>query len=90
MQYPLLFIYGKDGYHLHILCASAAPGAKKIDQTFVTMFEYYAYHLHPHKNEAPTIFKGGRLFQQFIVNWYAFVQQARLDFIGNEPINSPL
>lgn len=81
LQYPILFSYGEDGYHPHIRYNPDASGAKKTDRTFVTMSEYYAYRLHPRTNEATTIFEGGRLFQQILVNWYAFVQQARLDFI---------
>lgn len=81
MQYPLLFVYGEDGYHPHVPCVPDAPGANKTDRKFVTMSEYYAFRLHPRTNEATTIFEGGRLFQQLIVNWYGFVQQARLDFI---------
>lgn len=41
----------------------------------------YACRLHPRTNEATIIFEGGRLFQQILVNWYALVQQDRLDFI---------
>lgn len=71
----------QDDYHPHVPCIPDAPGAKKTDRTFVTMSEYYAFRLRPRTNEATTIFEGGRLFQPLIVNWYAFVQQARLDFI---------
>lgn len=81
LQYPLTFPYGEDGYHPHISYAFDTPGGKKTDRKFVTMSEYYAYRLHPRFNEATTIFEGGRLFQQILVNWYACVQQDRLNFI---------
>ena len=45
------------------------------------MREYYAYRTQHRRNEGQTILCGGRLFQQFIVDAYAAIEEERLRFI---------
>ena len=45
------------------------------------MREYYAYRIQHRRNEGQTVFCGGRLFQQFIVDAYTAIKEERLRFI---------
>ncbi|XP_066384880.1 uncharacterized protein [Miscanthus floridulus] len=45
------------------------------------MLEYYAYRLQQHRCEATTLIHGDRLFQQYIVDAFASVEENRLRFI---------
>ncbi|KAK1355180.1 hypothetical protein POM88_048436 [Heracleum sosnowskyi] len=63
LQYPLLFPNGEDGYHNKIPFQSSDPGSNK-DRDFMSMKDYYSYHLQVRENEAITPRLGGRLFQQ--------------------------
>ncbi|GJR96732.1 DNA helicase, partial [Tanacetum coccineum] len=47
----------------------------------VSMNAYYKYQLHPRVNKFGLIFKGGRLFQQYVVSVFFAIEQSRLDFI---------
>ncbi|PNY00838.1 ATP-dependent DNA helicase PIF1 [Trifolium pratense] len=77
MQYPLLFPYGEDGFHLDIL-HSPNPKKKKTKRTKVTMREYYAYRIQQRSCEANTLICGGRLFQQYVVDAYTAIEEERL------------
>ena len=48
---------------------------------FLAQREYYAYRLHTRQGEADTLFHGGKLFQQFVVDAWAAVDQNRLNFL---------
>ncbi|GJT79263.1 DNA helicase [Tanacetum coccineum] len=45
------------------------------------MLAYYAYQLHHRVNEYNLIFRGGRLFQQYVVGVFCCIKQNRLDFV---------
>ena len=77
LQYPLLFPYGEDGYHEKIPYHSN-NGNNKTKRGYVSMKEYYAYLIHSRNNQANTLHRGGRLFQQFLVDAYASVEEQRL------------
>ncbi|GKE24487.1 DNA helicase [Tanacetum coccineum] len=47
----------------------------------VSMNAYYKCQLHPRVKEFGLIFKGGRLFQQYVVAVFYAIEQSRLDFI---------
>ncbi|GJV54521.1 hypothetical protein Tco_1450262 [Tanacetum coccineum] len=47
----------------------------------VTMLAYYRYQLHFRLQQYDLIFRGGRLFQQYVVGVFCAVEQNRLDFI---------
>ncbi|GJZ76324.1 DNA helicase, partial [Tanacetum coccineum] len=78
LQFPLLFIRGQSGYHTELKLRSA-DGSKKAKR--VTMLTYYRYQLHFRLSEYELIFRGGRLFQQYVVSVFCAVEQNRLDFI---------
>ncbi|GJZ41330.1 DNA helicase [Tanacetum coccineum] len=45
------------------------------------MSRYYKYQLHPRVNDYGLIFKGGRLFQQYVVTLYCALEQDHMDYI---------
>ena len=80
MQYPILFPYGEDGYmtdieYINPNCSS------RIARKYVTMREYYAHKIQQRLDEGKTLLRGGRLFQQFIVDAFSCIEEERLDFI---------
>src|SRR5258706_11762544 len=50
-----------------------ARGGEKLTQNV-----YYSYRLHGRTNEPPTLLHGGKLFQQFVVDAWACIEQSRL------------
>lgn len=92
LQYPLLFPYGEEGFHPEIplhskprkvktqVSSDECPDESKA-RTTVSMREYYAYKLMIRPNEGMTLHLGGRLWQQFVVDAFAAVEQYRLDWI---------
>ncbi|XP_017221478.2 uncharacterized protein LOC108198225 [Daucus carota subsp. sativus] len=77
LQYPLLFPRGEDGYSDDIPYEKTKNNAGK-KRTRVTMKEYYSYRLQVRYNEGNTPRLGGRLFQQYIVDSFSAIEQARL------------
>lgn len=77
LQYPLLFPYGTDGW---------TPGIPKVGSTStsrgdVSMRQALAYRIQNREGEGDTLIDGSRLFQQFVVDAYAAMEQYRLTFI---------
>ncbi|XP_074352575.1 uncharacterized protein LOC141691715 [Apium graveolens] len=92
LQYPLLFPYVDDGFHLDIPLHNKKPKVSDGNvsdlhpdetqhRTIVTMREYYAYKLMIRPEEGMNIHLGGRLWQPFVVDAFAAVEQYRLDWI---------
>ncbi|XP_074356265.1 uncharacterized protein LOC141695964 [Apium graveolens] len=91
LQYPLLFPYGDDDFHLDIPLHNKKPKVPDENvsdlhpdetqhKTTVTMREYYAYNLMIRPEEGMNLHLGGRLWQQFVVDAFAAVEQYRLDW----------
>ncbi|KAK9054325.1 hypothetical protein SSX86_025403 [Deinandra increscens subsp. villosa] len=77
LQYPLLFPYGEDGFHLKIpLRNSNSPNGRKT----VTLREYYCFRLHIRRCEGKTLHRGGRLFHTYVVDAYAAVLNNSLEW----------
>nr|XP_043613380.1 uncharacterized protein LOC122585314 [Erigeron canadensis] len=79
LQYPLLFPYGETGYHEHILYHNNT-GPTKTKWETVIMREFYSYRIHYRHNESTTILRGGRLYQQYLVDSYTTVEEERLRY----------
>lgn len=45
------------------------------------MRQFYAFRLQSQDEEGTTVLQGGCLFQQYVVNCYASVEQFRLQFV---------
>lgn len=80
LQYPLLFPYGEDGYTENI---SYGEGSIPNNRTRrrLTLKQYFAYRLQQRDEEAQTILRAGRLFQQFVCDAFAAMEFERLKFI---------
>ncbi|XP_038719916.1 uncharacterized protein LOC120012542 [Tripterygium wilfordii] len=80
MQYPLLFPYGEDGYLRGFRYEGVLSG-RTTERTCMTMREYYAFRLQQRHHEGKTLIRGGKLFQQYIVDAFSCVEEERLHFI---------
>ncbi|GJS12921.1 DNA helicase [Tanacetum coccineum] len=80
LQFPLLFVYGEDGYskEMKMVCV---PGASSNEDRRLTMKAYYSYMLHDRINSFRYLSKTGRLFQQYVVTAFCVVKQNRIGFI---------
>ena len=77
MHYTLLFPYGEHGWNwaLRLQRSKERDGScKRLSQR-----QYYQFRLHPRLQEPTTLFQARRLFQQYVVDAFAVVDQARLD-----------
>jgi Helitron helicase-like domain at N-terminus len=81
LHYVLLFPKGEDGWHLNIPL-QVIPGRNSRSK-HVTQLLFYAYRLHlrPLHIEPNNIFLGGRLFQQYVCDAWASIEQSNLSWI---------
>ncbi|GJV87178.1 DNA helicase PIF1, ATP-dependent [Tanacetum coccineum] len=82
LQYPLLFPYGEDGFHDKIPYHTNT-GSRKTKRGYGTMKEYYSYIIQQRPDESSTLLKGGRMFQQYLVDTYTAVEEQRLNWTRN-------
>ncbi|GJZ92937.1 DNA helicase PIF1, ATP-dependent [Tanacetum coccineum] len=82
LHYPLIFLYGEDGFHENIPYHANA-GTRKTKRGYVTMKEYYSYIIHQRHDQGNTLLKGRRLFQQYLVDAYTAVEEQRLKWTRN-------
>lgn len=82
LHYVLLFPRGEQGWHLNIP-SNVGPNGR-VRAGMVTERCYYAYVLHPRYiegNEIHYLFRGGRLFQQYIVDAWASIESSLLYWV---------
>ncbi len=72
LQYVLFHPYGTIGWNLQ---------CRKSNGKVVTALDFYNYRLMVRKNEFNILHYGGRLFQQYVVDQYAKIDQCRLNFL---------
>uniref|UniRef100_A0A6N2MFD4 ATP-dependent DNA helicase n=1 Tax=Salix viminalis TaxID=40686 RepID=A0A6N2MFD4_SALVM len=80
LQYPLLFPFGEDGYRTNISFADNHSDVSGKRQR-VPMRGFYAYVIQEREYGEDTLTKGGRLYQQFLVDAFANIEEDRLDYI---------
>ncbi|PIC52798.1 hypothetical protein B9Z55_002756 [Caenorhabditis nigoni] len=73
--YPLLFVDGKYGWHVHQQRQDGHGGTTKMSAR-----EFYSYYLHIRPNFSPLHY-AKKLFQQFCVDVWTKIEQDRLNFI---------
>ncbi|CAN1274855.1 ATP-dependent DNA helicase PIF1 [Linum perenne] len=78
LQYPMLFPYGEDGWHGCIYQHGNAESPKTLSQC-----DFYAYRIQTRMHESTHLLLAGKLFQQYVVNAYAFVEAERLEWMRN-------
>jgi hypothetical protein len=85
LHYVLLFINRELGWHSEI---TSLPGPNgQIRTKYVTQQRYYAHHFHIRPNHPNTIFQGGQLFQQFVVDAWASIEGSELYWIRTHQKN---
>jgi hypothetical protein len=80
LQYPLLFPYGTETYHVYMKNNVAAT----VNARKVTMLQYYSYHLMV--RDGNYLLRACRLFQQFLVDVYCKIETERLQFLRREQV----
>ncbi|GJT02879.1 DNA helicase [Tanacetum coccineum] len=80
LQFPLLFVYGEDGYSKYMKMVRV-PGASSDEDRRLTTKAYYSYVLHDRVNSFNYLSKTERLFQQYMVIAFCAVEQSRIDYI---------
>ncbi|XP_050123958.1 uncharacterized protein LOC126601311 [Malus sylvestris] len=86
LQYPILFSYGEDGYRPNLKWNENYNGQKSKRQR-VPMRAFIAYQIQERQPGLTTLLKGGRLFQQYLVDSYATLEEDRLDYIRQNQKN---
>lgn len=92
LHYVLMFPHGDNGWHPYIPINCSLPSTTVQDtvdeeeevstRKHVTAMNYFAYRLHLGRpGEAVVLHLFGRLFQQWIVDMYAIVEQMRLNYL---------
>jgi hypothetical protein len=79
LHYVVLFPNGEDGWHPEIPSRVIAQRRRRSDK--VTERCYYAHRFHSRPGEPPLLLWGGNLFQQFVVDAWASVEQNTLNWI---------
>ena len=81
LHYVLLFPFGDLGWHDNI---STIPGEHgKVYAKHVTQRRYYAHRLHTRPEEPLTLFYGGKLFQQYVVDAWSSIEDSELYWLRN-------
>jgi Helitron helicase-like domain at N-terminus len=76
LHYVLLFPFGEPGWYYEL----RVPNNRRR----ITLLQHTAYRIHPRRNEFSTIIRGCRLFQTYLVDMFACIDQQRLYFIRTQ------
>ena len=80
MQYPVLFLFDEDDFRIDIKYRNTSNTKSSI-RKYVTMREFYTYRIQQRIDEGKILIRGGRLFQQYIIDTFSSVEKERLDYI---------
>nr|GEZ67745.1 DNA helicase [Tanacetum cinerariifolium] len=80
LQFPLLFVYGEDGYQKDMKLANVRGQSTKANKR-MSMNMYYSYQIHDRLNHYSLLLRGGKLFQQYVVTAYCTIKESHLDHI---------
>ncbi|KAK6791662.1 hypothetical protein RDI58_010743 [Solanum bulbocastanum] len=81
MTYPLIYLFGEDGYRLGINSADVINKTYKPQRLSVR--ELYCFRIQQRLNEGQTLLLAGRLLQQYIVDDYMKIEEERFCYIWN-------
>src|SRR5882757_5412428 len=79
LHYVLLFPHGEDGWHPKIPAILGNTGTRRAE--FVTQRCFYAHRIHSRPGIAPPLLWGGNLFQQYVVDAWASVEQNTINWV---------
>jgi len=80
LQYPLIFVYGEDGFRVGIK-KGVTEASKKLKNPSISMRQFFAFRLQERDNESHVLLYSRRLFQQFIVDAYTTIESNRLRYL---------
>ncbi|XP_076912066.1 uncharacterized protein LOC143570267 [Bidens hawaiensis] len=83
LQYPIIFIYGDDGYRLDIPHRNVSTSNTSKRNT-CTMREFFCYIIQDRLDRFSLILYSRRLFQQLLVDAYTMIESERLFYIRNQ------
>ncbi|XP_058751157.1 uncharacterized protein LOC131624213 [Vicia villosa] len=79
-QYPLIFVYGEDGYRKNIL-HNYEHEHEVTRKNRQSIMDWLAFRLQDRHVEAKTLLHSRRLFQQFLVDGFAMMESERLNWL---------
>jgi len=79
LHYVLLFPNGEQGWYTQIPSLPGPQGQMRSPN--VSQRRYYAYRFHIRRNDPETLFRGGRLFQQYVVDAWCSIEGSELFWI---------
>ena len=85
LQYPLLFVAGEDGYSTNL--KQYDPSKKQNSTKNLSAMTFYAHRMMMREHSQNHLLKSGPLFQQFLVDMYAKIENERLLFVKNHQTN---
>ncbi|CDY47315.1 BnaAnng08890D [Brassica napus] len=80
LQYPLLFPFGEDGYHIDLHLKRTTTTSKK-PRSKVSMREFFAYRIFERYNQFSALMFSGKLFQQFLVDGFTMIEAERIRYL---------
>ncbi|XP_017228417.2 uncharacterized protein LOC108203769 [Daucus carota subsp. sativus] len=80
LQYPLLFPRGEDGYRLGIRHRNVQDSEPSQRNT-VSSREYQSFRVQHHDCEGHALLMGGRLFLQYVVDSWCYIERGRLQWV---------
>jgi hypothetical protein len=83
LHYVLLFPSGEEGWHPDIEIRLGRHGRRRADNVTELLFYAYRLHIFPERIQPLNIFRAGRLFQQYVVDAWASIEQGNLVWIRN-------
>ncbi|KAF8048405.1 hypothetical protein N665_2526s0001 [Sinapis alba] len=85
LQYPLIFPYGEDGFHLGIQHGFTGISSNK--KPNISMREFFAYWIQVCEVGSHALLLSSRLLQQFMVDAYTMIERHRLRYIQKNQSN---
>jgi hypothetical protein len=79
LHYVLLFPQGETGWHLEI--PTIEMEGRRPRSANVSQLCYYAYRIHWRTNQSDVLFWAGKLFQQYVVDAWASIEESNLCWV---------
>lgn len=80
LQYPILFPYGEDGYHIDLQLKKTTTTSTN-PRVKVSMKEFFAYKIMERRDQFNVLLHSGKLFQQFLVDAFTMIEGERIGYL---------